>query len=150
MLNLEQLKLTFFEECGEMLPQIEGGLADIRDGKGTAETINTVYRGVHSIKGGAGIFGFEPLVDFGVVFEAVLGAIRGGHQTASPDVLAVLFAASAVLSDLVRMLQSGEAIPPDFGNDCRVALQKLVVEPDQQPATQEYPAKQVQSGHGGG
>jgi two-component system chemotaxis sensor kinase CheA len=149
MLNLDQLKLTFFEECSELLPQIEGGLADVRDGKGTAETINTVYRGVHSVKGGAGIFGFEPLVEFGVVFEAVLGAIRGGHQTASPDVLVVLFAACAILSDLVRMLQSGEAIPPGFGNDCRLALQKLVVEPDQRPEAQENPARQVQSRRSG-
>jgi two-component system chemotaxis sensor kinase CheA len=126
MASLDQLKLTFFEECGELLQQTEAGLSDIRDGQGTDDTINAVFRGVHSVKGGAGIFGFEALVAFAHVFETVLDTVRGGHLAASPDVLDVLLAASDVLSDLVQMTRSGEAIPPGFGDECRVALQQLI------------------------
>ena len=78
MASLDQLKQTFFDECSEALQQIELGLTDIREGSGSDDTINAVFRSVHSVKGGAGIFGFEDLVKFAHVFETVLDAMRSG------------------------------------------------------------------------
>jgi len=126
MASLEQLKLTFFDECSEALQQIEAGLTDIRSGQGSDDTINAVFRGVHSVKGGAGIFGFEALVEFAHVFETVLDALRRGSLTAAPETLDVLLSASDVLSDLVQKSRSGEAIEPGFGSECRVALEKII------------------------
>ena len=126
MASLDQLKLTFFDECGEALQQIEAGLTDIRAGQGSDETINAVFRAVHSVKGGAGIFGFEALVGFAHVFETVLDGIRRGSQVATPETLDVLLAASDVLSDLVQMSRDGASVPPDFGSDCRNALEQII------------------------
>ena len=47
---------------------MEAGLTDLREGSGSDDTINAVFRAVHSIKGGAGIFGYERLVEFSHVF----------------------------------------------------------------------------------
>ena len=63
MSSFEQLKQTFFDECGDLLQQIETGLTEIREGSSTDDTVNAVFRAVHSVKGGAGIFGFETLVN---------------------------------------------------------------------------------------
>ncbi len=126
MASLDQLKLTFFDECGEALQQIEAGLTDIRAGQGSDETVNAVFRAVHSVKGGAGIFGFEALVGFAHVFETVLDGIRRGTQEATPETLDVLLAASDVLSDLVQMSRDGASVPPDFGSDCRNALEQII------------------------
>jgi len=93
MAGLDQLKQTFFDECSELLQQTEAGLTEIREGHGTDDTINAVFRAVHSVKGGAGIFGFEALVEFAHVFETVLDALRRGSVTATPDVAEVLLAA---------------------------------------------------------
>ncbi len=87
MASLDQLKQTFFDECSEALQQIETGLSDIREGTATDDTINAVFRSVHSVKGGAGIFGFEGLVKFAHVFETVLDAMRGGKLPSSPDIV---------------------------------------------------------------
>jgi two-component system chemotaxis sensor kinase CheA len=126
MSSLEQLKLTFFDECGELLQQTEAGLTDIRDGTGTDESVNAVFRAVHSVKGGAGIFGFEALVGFAHVFETTLDMIRRGSLPISGDVVDVMLTASDVLSDLVAMSRSGEAIPSDYGAECRRMLEQLV------------------------
>ena len=115
MASLDQLKHTFFDECDEALQQIEVGLTDIREGQSSDDTINAVFRGVHSVKGGAGIFGFESLVGFAHVFETVLDSLRRGSLTATPDTLDVLLSASDVLSDLVQMSRSGQAIAAGFG-----------------------------------
>ena len=54
------------------------------------------------MKGGAGIFGFEALVNFAHVFETVLDAMRNGKLAATHEIMDVLLQASDVLSDLVR------------------------------------------------
>jgi two-component system chemotaxis sensor kinase CheA len=126
MASLDQLKATFFDECSEALQQIEAGLTDLREGAASEDTINAVFRSVHSVKGGAGIFGFDGLVGFAHVFETVLDAMRSGKLAATPDVVDVLLPANDVLSDLIAMSRSGEAIPPDLGHESRAALEQLL------------------------
>jgi two-component system chemotaxis sensor kinase CheA len=128
MASLDDLKKTFFDECDEAMQQIEMGLTDIRSGQGSDETINAVFRGVHSVKGGAGIFGFEQLVGFAHVFETVLDGLRNGSLTATSENLDVLLSASDVLTDLVSMSRSGQAAPAGFGGDCRAALEQIIMQ----------------------
>jgi two-component system chemotaxis sensor kinase CheA len=126
MASLDQLKQTFFDECAEALQQIEAGLTDIRQGHSSDDMVNAVFRAVHSVKGGAGIFGFEALVGFAHVFETVLDGVRRGSVTATSDTVDVLLAASDVLSDLVQMSRSGQAITPGFGGESRAALEQII------------------------
>jgi len=126
MTSVDQLKRTFFDECNELLHDIEAGLTAMREGTGADDTVHAVFRGVHSVKGGAGIFGFEALVEFAHVFETVLDSVRQGSTAATSDVVDVLLTSSDVLSDLVAMARAGEAFPPGYGHECRLALQQLV------------------------
>jgi len=126
MASLEQLKQTFFDECAELLQDIEVGLTEMREGGASDETVNAVFRAVHSVKGGAGIFGFTGLVEFTHVFETVLDEVRHGGLAASADVIDVMLTASDVLSDLVTMSRSGEPIGAGYGEECRNALQHLI------------------------
>jgi two-component system chemotaxis sensor kinase CheA len=126
MSSLDQLKQTFFDECSEALQQIEAGLTDIREGHGTDDTINAVFRSVHSVKGGAGIFGFEGLIKFAHVFETVLDEMRSGKLAASQDNVDVLLPANDVLTDLIAMTRAGEAIPDNHGAESRAALERLL------------------------
>ncbi|MFW2588149.1 chemotaxis protein CheA [Sagittula sp. SSi028] len=67
---------TFFEECEELLEALVEGLALLEEAPDDMETINAVFRSVHSIKGGAGAFGLERLVNFAHTFETVLDKVR--------------------------------------------------------------------------
>jgi two-component system chemotaxis sensor kinase CheA len=126
MTSLEQLKNTFFDECSEALQQIESGLTDIREGHGSDDTINAVFRSVHSVKGGAGIFSFDGLVSFAHVFETVLDAMRSGKMAATQEIVDVLLPANDVLTDLIAMSRAGEMIPPSYGRESRAALEQLL------------------------
>ena len=59
---MDEIRQTFFVECEELLEQLEEGLIAISEGEHDEETINVVFRAVHSIKGGAGAFGRDDLV----------------------------------------------------------------------------------------
>ena len=48
---MEAIKQAFFEECEELLDQLEEGLLALQDGSADDETIGAVFRAVHSIKG---------------------------------------------------------------------------------------------------
>jgi len=130
MASLDQLKQTFFDECDEALQQIEAGLTEIGAGQGADDTVNAVFRGVHSVKGGAGIFGFAALVEFAHVFETVLDGLRRGGLTATSETVDVLLSASDVLSDLVQMSRSNTSIAAGFGGECRAALERIINQDD--------------------
>ena len=125
MTTIDDLRQTFFEESSEGLDAIDSGLAELNDSSTSDETVNAVFRAIHSIKGGAGVFGFSGLVDFAHVFETVLDQLRHGKLAVSPQVVEVLQKANDTLSDLVAMSRAGETPPPDFDSDSRSALKQL-------------------------
>src|SRR5215468_4082046 len=104
---LESIRETFFQECEEQLAELEGGLLALEGGDTDPETINAVFRAVHSIKGGAGAFQLEDLVRFAHVFETALDEMRSGRLAASAEVLKVMLRAADVLADLVRAGRDG-------------------------------------------
>ncbi|MBV9511950.1 MAG: Hpt domain-containing protein, partial [Caulobacteraceae bacterium] len=105
--ELEEIKATFFQECDELLGDLESGLLSMQDGTGDAETVNAVFRAVHSIKGGAGAFGLDPLVRYAHVFETLLDGVRAGKIEALPDLVRTLLRAADVLADQVTAARTG-------------------------------------------
>jgi two-component system, chemotaxis family, sensor kinase CheA len=112
---LEQFKTTFFEECSELLAAAEMHLASIEAGEADGETLHAIFRAIHSIKGGAGVFGFQRLVGFAHVFETALDALRAGRINATPEIVSIFIRANDALSDFVRAAQQDETLPDDFG-----------------------------------
>jgi two-component system chemotaxis sensor kinase CheA len=108
---MAEIREVFFQECEEQLGELESGLLRMESGTKDAETVNAVFRAVHSIKGGAGIFALDGLVRFAHVFETSLDAIRSGQLSAEPHVMALLLRAADALMDLVRAARKGETMP---------------------------------------
>ena len=54
---MAEIRASFFIECEELLESLQDGLETMAEDTGDLETINVVFRAVHSIKGGAGAFG---------------------------------------------------------------------------------------------
>jgi len=96
------IKQTFFQECEEQLGELETGLLAIQDGDSDPETVNAVFRAVHSIKGGAGAFNLDDLVHFAHAFESVLDHLRAGRLAATAELVKLMLRAADMLSDVVR------------------------------------------------
>ena len=105
---LAAIRETFFQECEEQLAELESGLLAMEGGDQDSETINAVFRAVHSIKGGAGAFSLETLVRFAHIFETTLDDVRSGKMVATAEVLKVMLRAADVLADLVRAAHNGD------------------------------------------
>jgi two-component system chemotaxis sensor kinase CheA len=110
--ELEEIKLTFFQECDELMGDLEAGLLNIQGGNTDPELVNAVFRAVHSVKGGAGAFGLEALVRYAHVFETLLDNVRSGKTDLTPELLKVLLRAADVLADhVVAAKVGGEGDP---------------------------------------
>lgn len=107
MSGLDELRVSFFQECEDLLDSLNDGLremseaADSEAGDEAIETVHAVFRAVHSIKGGAGAFGLSNLVTFAHLFETVLDQMRDGKMAVSSDTMRILLRAGDMLSDLV-------------------------------------------------
>jgi len=106
---MDAIRATYFQECDELLSSLEEGLLALEAGEADGDTINAVFRAVHSVKGGAGAFGFEPMVEFAHVFETALDAMRSGKLEPEPDLIKVMLRASDVLADHVQAAK-GEGV----------------------------------------
>ncbi|MDQ2095713.1 chemotaxis protein CheA [Rhodalgimonas zhirmunskyi] len=104
---MDDLRNGFFQECDELFEGLVEGLNALDEGRGSRETINAMFRAVHSIKGGAGAFKLDQLVSFAHAFETALDDIRLGKVAADAPVVALLFTASDHLSDLVEAARRG-------------------------------------------
>ena len=107
----EAIKVTFFQECEELLGDLETNLLALESGDTDIETINACFRAVHSVKGGAGAFGLEDLVRFAHVFETLMDELRSGRKEVDNITVRTLLRASDVLNDHVTAARgAGDAV----------------------------------------
>ena len=125
--ELEEIKLTFFQECEELLADLENGLSAMQDGSADGETINAVFRAVHSIKGGAGAFGLDPLVRFAHVFETLLDGVRANKIAVTPLLVSELLRAADVLADHVQAARSDGLADEAKSAEMAAALEALTL-----------------------
>lgn len=129
---MAEIRASFFIECDELLEALQDGLQQLEDGSDDPETINIVFRAVHSIKGGAGAFGLEKLVRFAHRYETALDDVRSGKLTADSDAQKIFFQAADQLSDLVRMSRDGETIADTASDTLITALSALIGEEEEE------------------
>ena len=109
-MDMNEIKEIFFQECEEQLAELESGLLRLNDGDRDPETVNAVFRAVHSIKGGAGAFGLDDLVSFAHVFETTLDCVRSNRLEPTQDVLKVMLKSADVLADLTNCARDGGSV----------------------------------------
>lgn len=128
MASMNAIRDTFFEECEELLEAMAEGLAAMHDGTHDAETVNAVFRAVHSVKGGAGAFALTDLVAFAHRFETALDELRGGRLAIDADVMHVLQRSADHLAFLVEAARSETPVSADETERFLASLQTLLGE----------------------
>ena len=106
-IDLSQFHQVFFEESFEGLDIMESNLLALDLAEVDSETINTIFRAAHSIKGGAGTFGFMQISDFTHALETLLDEIRSGERDIEQEHVDMLLQCVDCLRELMSDLQAG-------------------------------------------
>ncbi len=103
----------FLAEAEEVVEQLGSELADLADmadsGELDPEVLNSIFRGAHSLKGLAGMFGFSDVAELSHNMENLLDCLRLGKISLEKGVMKVLFGAHELLTSLVRSVEVGGA-----------------------------------------
>lgn len=116
---MSQFLATFYEESFEGLDIMETELLALNVGEADLETINTIFRAAHSIKGGSGTFGLNDVATFTHVMETLLDEMRDGKREVTQDGVNILLESVDVLREMLSTLQAEEALDVD-----RIAIVK--------------------------
>jgi two-component system chemotaxis sensor kinase CheA len=115
-MNLDDVVPTFLQEGRELLDEAEHELLSLsRMPDNALERVNAVFRTAHTIKGSAGLFGFDLVVRFTHDVESVLDRARGGLIAIDPPLIDLLLACMDHIRGLLDQVASG-------GGACDAAL----------------------------
>lgn len=119
-IDLSQFHQVFFEESFEGLDVMEASLMELQPDDVDSETINTIFRSAHSIKGGSATFGFSVVADFTHVLETLLDEVRDNKRGISQEDVDLYLQSVDCMRGLLEALQDGSE--PD--TEVSLALQK--------------------------
>ena len=125
MSDLDDFKATYFDECTELLTELEEQFAAIEAGERTPDRLNAVFRAIHSIKGGGGAFGFSELVAFAHAYETLLDHVRDGRIELSDPVTVLCIRANDLVADFVNAAKAGTKLGAAYGADERAQFDAL-------------------------
>ncbi|MGD8956201.1 MAG: Hpt domain-containing protein, partial [Chromatiaceae bacterium] len=102
----------FLVEAAEIAEQLGEQLVDLEQHAGDAELLNAIFRGFHTIKGGAGFLEIDPLVETCHCAEDVFNSLRQGQRTLTPDLMDAILQALDKINAMMLALRAGEAVEP--------------------------------------
>lgn len=122
-MTMDDALKTFLEESGEMLEEMERLLLELEAGCSDKEQLDALFRCVHTIKGSAGLFGLDDVVEFTHVVENVLDRLREGEIPLDHDLSNLLISCRDHTLELVELL--GLKMPEQAAAKGRELLSKL-------------------------
>ena len=110
-MNLDEALHTFVVEARELLQNMEESLLDMERGMADDDAINAIFRAAHTIKGSAGLFGLDFVVEFTHIAENVLDRVRAGELKMDGAMTALMLQVCDHLNLLVECV--AQAALPD-------------------------------------
>ncbi|NLC21878.1 MAG: chemotaxis protein CheA [Halomonadaceae bacterium] len=119
---------TFFEEAEELLADMERYLLELDVDEPDGEQLNAIFRAAHSIKGGAGTFGFDVLQKTTHLFENLLDHARKGELELRRDLIDIFLETKDMLSDQLSAYRNGEEPDQEAFEYICATLQRIALE----------------------
>ena len=107
-MTMDHAQQTFVEESRDLLAHMEESLLRLETEPGDAETLAAMFRAAHTIKGSAGLFGFDAIVSFTHVAESVLDLVREGRLELDGARVALLLASCDHISRQLESVEHGQ------------------------------------------
>lgn len=103
--NFDEAINTFFVESREMLEDMESQLLDLENDTSNEDAVPAIFRAAHTIKGSAGMFGFETISKFTHVVENLLDDVRNDQVQINADIISILLNCNDYIGKLLDIFE---------------------------------------------
>ena len=103
----EDILQDFLVEASELVEQLDEQLVELENSPTDSDLLNAVFRGFHTIKGGAGFLGVTPLIEVCHRAENVFDKIRNGDVSYDAAAADIIMRAFDAISDYIQQLNDG-------------------------------------------
>jgi two-component system chemotaxis sensor kinase CheA len=106
----EEILADFLVEAGEILEQLQEQLVDLENNPEDSNLLNAIFRGYHTVKGGAGFLSLTELVDICHGAENVFDVMRNGQRTLTPELMDVILQATDEVVQMFELVKAGDPL----------------------------------------
>ena len=106
-MDISDFYQTFFDEADELLADMEQHLLGLDPQEPDSEQLNAIFRAAHSIKGGAGTFGFRVLQETTHILENILDGARRGEMQLSTDIINLFLETKDIMQEQLMPIKPG-------------------------------------------
>lgn len=104
----DEILQDFLVEASEIVERLGEELVDLEQRPEDSDLLNSIFRGFHTIKGGAGFLAIAPLVDTCHRAEDVFNVLRQGQRPVTPDLMDAVLQALDVVNEMMDLIRDGE------------------------------------------
>jgi len=106
----EEILQDFLIEAGEILEALSEQLVELENDPDNAELLNAIFRGFHTVKGGAGFLALHNLVDVCHGAENIFDLLRTNQRSVNASLMDVILQALDVINEMFVQVQNGEQL----------------------------------------
>ena len=126
-MDINEDKQIFICEAIELLDNMESALLGLEQNTDDPELINEVFRAAHTVKGSAGLFGFDNIIEFTHELETLLDDIRNSFVSIDNDLISLLMKAKDYLVTLIEELEGKCSADLELGQSIQALLMAKIV-----------------------
>ena len=106
----EEILADFLVEAGEILDLLQEQLVELENNPEDSNLLNAIFRGYHTVKGGAGFLSLTELVDICHGAENVFDVMRNGQRTLTPELMDVILQATDEVIQMFDLVKAGDPL----------------------------------------
>jgi two-component system, chemotaxis family, sensor kinase CheA len=108
----EDILQDFLVEAGEILERLSQQLVDLEQRPDDKNLLNAIFRGFHTVKGGAGFLSLTPMVECCHLTENLFDILRNGKRDVTPELMDVVLQALDSVKDQFDIVNARGELPP--------------------------------------
>ncbi|WP_456457298.1 chemotaxis protein CheA [Thermovibrio sp.] len=109
--ELAEILEEFLVEASEILENLDQDLVDLENNPDDKELLNKIFRGMHTLKGGAGFLNLTPIVEVAHRIEDIFNKLRNDELKLTPEIMDVILQGIDQLKSSLEMLKESSELP---------------------------------------
>ncbi len=109
--DMQEILDEFIQEAEEILENLDQELIELENDPTDKDLLNQIFRGMHTLKGGAGFLGLESIINLAHVIESIFDKLRNDEMQLDSNKMDIILEGIDIIKNSIETLKSSNEIP---------------------------------------